>query len=171
MVTALYVVSITFSLIESWNRNSTFISISLNWNHPQEALLCMTGGVLYITCGSSLINFYEPLLSSSSYPRSTGLALASLHVITGVLLIANSLLVLCTKSRLLKRSKDQDWPNFIIHRITVEGHFAGQKISKPAEVKIIFWQLYLCLMLIFWSNPDYAVQNYIHESVWWMHQK
>ena len=67
----------------------------------------MTGGVLYITCGSSLINFYEPLLSSPSYPRSTGLALASLHVITGVLLIANSLLVLCTKSRLLKRSKDQ----------------------------------------------------------------
>ena len=26
--------------------------------HPQEALLCMTGGVLYIICGSSLVNFY-----------------------------------------------------------------------------------------------------------------
>jgi len=91
--------------------------------HPwiMESLLCMTGGVLYIICGSSLVNFYEPLLSSPSYPRSTGLALASFHTITGVLLIFNSLLVLCTQSR-----------------ITVEGDFAGQRISKPAEVKITF---------------------------------
>ena len=59
----------------------------------------MAGGVLYIICGSSLINFYEPLLSSPSYPRSAGLALASFHVITGVLLISNSLLVLCTQCR------------------------------------------------------------------------
>ena len=62
-------------------------------------MLCMAGGVLYIICGSSLVNFYEPLLFSPSYPRSTGLALASFHIITGVLLILNSLLVLCTQSR------------------------------------------------------------------------
>ena len=92
----------------------------------QESLLCMTGGVLSIICGSSLVKFsslmpaffklwilhiietittlpqvnlYEPLVSSASYPRSAGLALASFHVITGVLLIANSFLVLCTKTR------------------------------------------------------------------------
>ena len=102
----------------------------------QEALLCMAGGVLYIICGTSLVNFYEPLLSSPSYPRSTGLALASFHIITGLLLIFNSVLVLCTKSRW--RLFFKEYYRLSVTRIPVEGHFAGQKISKPAEVKIIF---------------------------------
>ena len=51
----------------------------------------------YLGYKTSQVNFYEPLLSSPSYPRSTGLAMASFH--TGVFLIFNSLLALCTQSR------------------------------------------------------------------------
>ena len=53
----------------------------------------------YLGYKTSQVNFYEPLLSSPSYPRSAGLAMASFHIITGVFLIFNSLLVLCTQSR------------------------------------------------------------------------
>ena len=33
------------------------------------------------------------------------------------------------------------WSSVTFTRIPVEGHFAEQKISKPAEVKITFWHL------------------------------
>jgi len=53
------------------------------------------GAVTYIISGSATLNFYIPQKSTEQYPRSSGLALASLTIITGAVFLVHVLIEIC----------------------------------------------------------------------------
>jgi len=67
-------------------------------SHPwiTDALMSAIGGILYIISGSGTINFYNPLVSTDTHPRDTGLALGSFYILTGVFLLINFLVIVYT---------------------------------------------------------------------------
>jgi len=62
-------------------------------------LMTLSGGILYIICGSATLNYYIPLASTDQYPRAKGLALGSLEMIAGVAMLVHCVVQVCLSGK------------------------------------------------------------------------
>merc|ERR1711872_749965 len=68
-----------------------------------DVALNICGGILYVTTGSLVVDFYTNALSSTP-ARDAGLAMASFGFITGCLLLTDALIIAIYQKRLNKRT-------------------------------------------------------------------
>jgi len=115
------------SSVSNYNNSSCFASVSISdhwWLHTVLAyylliipaimvseikqpsggiiknfLMTLSGGILYIICGSATLNYYIPLASTDQYPRAKGLALGSLEMIAGVAMLVHCVVQVCLSGK------------------------------------------------------------------------